>query len=137
MMNSPFISLYPKAGCLRVGRRLISIREVAFGTHLWAAIVFNRVNAPRAIYTCPREGRRCIFLRVAGMGGLSVPIISTAHDSPIAAVRQIQRAARAFLRRRFEARALALAMALHPRLGARSGFIADVPVDLFAMMLTR
>ena len=46
-----------------------------------------------------------------------------------------QRAARGFIRRRFEARALAVVMAAHPRLGAASGVLADFPDDVLLLLL--
>ena len=68
--------------------------------------------------------------------GIMVPMLSTVGEiTPIVHVCRIQRAARRYIRRRVEERALAVAMSAHPRLGANSGLLADIPCDIFRLIV--
>ena len=125
MTDGEGTTYYPKAGCLRIQRKLYNIRSFCdcFGRHFWNMLVLNRGDGTQ-ITTLPWARHHATYLAINmrfqdETGGMLVPMLSTVGEiAPIVHVWRIQRAARRYIRRRFEARALAVAMAAHPRLGA-------------------
>jgi hypothetical protein len=156
MIGCAETTYYPKAGCLRIQRRLYNIRSFCgcFGKHFWEMLVLNggngrnggnggnglnRNNGTRiSVFPFPRHETIYLSVNVRIQNettGMMVPMMSTVGGIMlIVHVWRIQMAARRYIRRRFEARALAAAMAGHPRLGANSGLLAEIPSDVLAMI---
>ena len=87
----------------------------------------------------PWPRHRIVYLSVVLVhdetAGMMVPMLSTVGEiTPIVHVWRIQRAARRYIRRRLEERALAVAMSAHQRLGADSGLLAEIPCDIFRLI---
>ena len=138
MIHGADASLYPKAGCFRVGKILYSAREFynVFGRHMWEMFIHNPAGvSQRRVYLLGRFGLYSVkFILISGTG-ISLFCTSTIHGLlPSVHIRRIQRAIRAFLRLKFEQRALAMAMGLHERLGERAG-VSGLPVDIVAKIL--
>jgi hypothetical protein len=130
-------TFYPHAGYLRVHLNLYNIRSFCgcFGKHFWDTVICNRDKAAvLAVFPLPRHGIHYISIWLRGDAGEGCVTMPMTVDgvSPLVQVRRIQRAARGYIRRR---RALAAAMATHPRLGERSGMLSDMPDDVLMMMM--
>ncbi len=127
-------TFYPHAGCIRVRLKLYNVRSFCdcFGKHFWDTVICNRDKAAAVTaFHSPRNGIHYLTIWMRGDtrdGCLTMPMTA----SPLFQVRRIQRAARGYIRRR---RALAAAMATHPRLGERSGMLSDMPDDVLMMMM--
>jgi hypothetical protein len=132
-------TFYPHAGCLRLRLKLYNIRSFCgcFGKHFWDTVICNRDNAAAVTaFQSPKNGIHYITIWLRGDardGCVTMPMKDTVDGvSPLVQVRRIQRTARDYIRRR---RALAAAMATHPRLGERSGMLSDMPDDVLMMMM--
>ena len=138
------VTYYPRLGLFRHENRLMHIGDPAghMGWHFWLAAVFVQpwyrsrtvrvfkahtadgsfdpsyiLSLQLTSYT-DRQYGVCLFSRALHNGVLMMGYLL-----------RIQRAVRAFIQARRETRALAVAMALHPRLGKLSG-LARLPVEL-------
>jgi hypothetical protein len=141
MTDGEGTTYYPKAGCLRFHRRLYNVRSFCdcFGKHFWEMLVSKRGDGGD-ITILPWARHRIVYLAIVrvddGTAGMMVPMLSTVGKiTPIVHVWRIQRAARRYIRRRLEERALAVAMSVHRRLGADSGLLAEIPCDIFRLIL--
>ena len=142
MWDGEGMTYYPKAGCLRFHRKLYNVRSFCdcFGKHFWETLVSRRGDGTKiTMLLWPRHHTTYLAIRVrvqADTTGMMVPMLSTVGEiTPIVHVWRIQRAARRYIRRRVEERALAAAMAAHPRLGANSGLLAEIPCDIFRLIV--
>ena len=139
MIHGTDASLYPKAGCFRVGKILYSAREFynAFGRHMWEMFIHNPAGvSQRRVYRLGRLGLYSVKLLVRS--GTVIAFFSTPTVNgllPSVHIRRIQLAIRAFLRWKFEQRALAMAMGLHERLGDRT-CIGGLPAEIVEKILT-
>lgn len=138
VMRSKDASFYPKAGLFRVEGVLLNARklEKAVGRHLWQLIVYDPINvSKRVIHSWPA---RCLYrltLRTATGTGITALLSPTVNGVfPFIHIRRIQRAIRRYLQRNWEMRAISVAMAWHPRLGADS-CLAAIPIDLINAIL--
>lgn len=144
MIEGVDATYYPSAGFLRIGRQLYNTRTLQAlgeGHHFWEAVVKCQpiLHAARSVYMCRHY--RLYYLTLSVMfsfGSLAANGLRTGSSTPMTSwdhrrirltvwVWRIQRAMRAFLRRKWEARALAVAMGWHARLG---GTLAVLPVEL-------
>ena len=144
MIDGGGMTYYPQAGCLRIKRKLYNVRSFGgcFGKHFWETIVLKRGYDTRiGALPWPKHGVIYLSIIVQLPGetpSMMVPMLSTVGGiTPIVHVWRIQRAARRYIRRRFEERALAAAMATHPRLGAKSGMLWEIPCDVLAVIMSR
>ena len=142
MWDGEGMTYYPKAGCLRFHRKLYNVRSFCdcFGKHFWETLVSRRGDGTKiTMLPWPRHHTTYLAIRVrvqADTTGMMVPMLSTVGEiTPIVHVWRIQRAARRYIRRRVEERALAAAMAAHPRLGANSGLLGEIPCDIFRLIV--
>lgn len=134
MIHHGNASFYPKSGCFRVGRILFTARSIRMGRHFWDLFIHLPPGTERHISPHPLHTAYQIRL-IAGEDGMSIifephlpsPTLSIRRVMPMIFVWRIQRAIRSFLRRRWEA--LAMMMALHPRLGLHSP-LAGVPGEV-------
>jgi hypothetical protein len=142
MADGAVATYYPRAGCLRIQRKLYNIRSFCdcFGKHFWEMLVSHRGNGTIfRVVPWPKHG--VIYLSISvwaqnERAGMMVPMLATVGEiAPIVSVWRIQRAARCYIRRRFEARALAVAMATHSRLGRDSGLLAAFPCDVLSLLI--
>ncbi len=125
MMHHGDSSYYPGISCFRIGRVLypsVFIPGFALGKHGWHAIIRGSAHALR----------RHVWYK--GMGYLNIHYRWRNNDQwvsflvdpflrgcvPTVYIRRIQRAIRAFLRVKWETRALCVAMGTHARLGSGS-----------------
>ena len=147
IMHSADASYYPRAGCFRLGGRMFTARgyDAMFGRHLLETIVHApRGFSTRGIFTDVANHEMFLSIKVGtanGVGsrvGMFIPIYSTRKNGTAnfaVHIWRIQRAIRNHLRRKYEARALAVCMGWHERLGKHSCF-ADVPAELMSAMAT-
>ena len=142
MTDGEGTTYYPKAGCLRFHRKLYNVRSFCdcFGQHFWEMLVSRRGDGTQiTMLPWPRHHITYLAINVRvhhETAGMMVPMLSTVGEiTPIVHVWRIQRAARRYIRRRVEERALAAAMAAHPRLGANSGLLAEIPCDIFRLIV--
>lgn len=95
-----------------------------FGIHLWQAIVLNPGGmCKRSVEYCPEfkeDYLDLVFNPDAFPSVLICPLPPINGKQPMVFVRRIQRAIRAFLRHKWQEKALALMMGCHPRLGGES-----------------
>jgi hypothetical protein len=144
-------SYYPRACFLRIGRRLFNVRMIdnISGQHFWEAVVHapSFPTMSRSLYTggLTREYHLCLAV-TSGItpttpygvrSGLSTTIDRFVPDFPASLtvyVWRIQRAMRAFLRRRRVARAVAVAMGWHERLGSVA-LLAGLPTELVPLFV--
>ena len=133
-MHGPDASYYPKLGFFRFGRRIYNVASCRFGGHFWHAVVNTPAHFSGVTVAVDRvlvlyhllidfeagDGRGVAYSRIP-------PVLRGV--TPIVHLWRIQRAVRRFLARRFQARSLALMMALHDRLGALS-LIGTLPEDV-------
>lgn len=144
------VAYYPKAGWLRMGRRLFRLRWVgAHGQHFWDCLV--RLSPAIGMVNTTKEFKACYVSfttvliqdtsRKAAWGGVDFLHIGIwpwmgvdGIVSPIVLVWRIQRAVRRFLKRRFEERALAWMMGSLTRLCGTAG-MADIPEDISRRIL--
>lgn len=138
-LYSPDASYYPRACLFRVGRRLFDVRmfDQGLGKHFWETVVHHprtRTLYPDRLY---HQQILCVKLHTPVRAGAAVPMQqrSLAGVSLAVHVWRIQRAMRAHLQRRWESRALALAMAGHHRLG-RDSLLAAYPTELLHVLLS-
>ena len=130
-------TLYPKAGCFRMGKVLFNARVLyhSMGKHLWALLLHNPVGVSiRRVFHDGQLNMYCVSIHLtATRGGLAFlfePFIGGTL-MPSTCVRRIQRAMRRYLkRRRFEWRALAVMMATCPKLGEGSRLGQVIPEDV-------
>lgn len=148
MIHHGNASYYPKSGCFRMGRILFTARSIRMGRHFWDLFIHLPPGTERRITPCPLYTAYHITLTT-----LTAPVVTTETHPvrkgmaimfephlpspnlpirrvmPMIFVWRIQRAIRSFLRRKWEERALAVMMALHPRLGLNS-HLAGVPGEV-------
>ena len=139
-VHSADASYYPRACLFRMGRRLFHVRmfDKGLGRHFWEMVVHNspglcsRTLYPDRLY---HVQSLCFKLNAPVRGGAAVPMQwNIAGVSLVVHMWRIQRAVRAHLRRRWEKRALAVAMAAHHRLGQDS-LLAAYPTELLRALL--
>ena len=131
-------SFYPKSGLFRVEGVLLNARklEKSVGKHLWHLIVYNPINvSKRLVQLWPARSLYRLSLRTTTGTGITALLSPTVNGVfTFIHIRRIQRAIRRYLQRNFETRAIPVAMALHPRLGAAS-CLSAVPVDLVCAIM--
>jgi hypothetical protein len=135
MMHSETASVYPKAGCLRIGRSLYSIRGLytAVGKHLWGRLICNDAQPHTQRYFMNNQ-LYVGFNMGEGMCRCLKMDTTIAGVTPVVHVWRIQRAIRRTVQQRAEERALALSMGLHARLGSHSQ-MAELPADVAAAII--
>ena len=149
MIHSADASLYPQAGFFRIGRVLYNARKFygKFGRHMWEMFIHNPTGVGRryvyhrvrfGYYRMTYDETYGLYDETFGLGGgcgMSLGFNPTVNGVLLSvSIRRIQRAMRVCLRRRQEARSLAVAMGLHERLGGRSCLL-EVPVDVLGRIL--
>ena len=138
-------TLYPKAGCLRVGRALYNIRGIynSAGKHLWELLIHNPVGiSKRTIFIDHSFTMYSMIIRLdatgTGMAFVFEPFIR-GKWMPLTCVGIIQRPMRRFLllrkRQQLEHRALAVMMATHPRLGKESPLGQEISEDVLCKQI--
>jgi hypothetical protein len=121
-------TFYPRSGCLRLGRSLYSVRDIAhFGVHFWHDLVHHKARADHTLFV--HRGPHALQPTLRLCYNLALPI----ERVPAIHVWRIQRALRQAAARRM--RAVALLMALHPRLGAESHPLNVLPEALARLVL--
>jgi hypothetical protein len=128
----PDATLYPKAGCFRVGKTLYNARAFfhALGKHTWQTFIQH----PERGVSTGRSRLDLHFMRLRLSPGAEVSVFFDPFVNrvlPIALVRRIQRAMRCCLQRKNR---LAVAMGLHWRLGVGC-LLAGVLEDLVEGMI--
>ena len=119
-------TFYPRSACLRLGRSLFSVRDIAhFGLHFWHDLVYHTDRAFFLVHRGPHALQPTLRLCY----NLALPI----EWVPAIHVWRIQRAFRQAAARRM--RTVALLMALHPRLGAESHPLNALPEALLRLVL--
>lgn len=147
IINGANASYYPRAGCFRFGRQMVTARQYdrMLGQHMMERIVHAPQNScTRSIFIDHDEHAMFLSIRVQSralerdlMIGLHLPVYprqSEGTASFAVHIWRIQRAIRAYLHRKNEARALAVSMGWHERLG-RNSFFAGIPEDVMRVML--
>ena len=113
MLHGTDASLYPKSGCLRVGKTVLVARSaysmMMMGRHLWEIIIENNVEAcRRQIFYDKKCTDYCLSIQLPTTGARMVfplqPFICGVL--PIVHIKRIQRAMRHSLRRKRENRAI-------------------------------
>ncbi len=128
IMHGKDASFYPVMGCFRLGNALFNTQSISdqLGRHLWKAIVSPPAGIQgRRVYLW--RGESLYYLCISISAGNRLGVFTSVHSTvwcvaPLVLVWRIQRAMRAFLRRRRESRALAVCMGQHRRLGHCSPF---------------
>jgi hypothetical protein len=139
MIHGTDATLYPKAGCFRVGRSLYNTRLFynSFGRHFWDLFIGNPAGiCRRTVYLYSKHSIYYAALAIVQDGGVNrrvavcFPIDPTIGGvMPVVSVWRIQRAVRGFLRHKFNQRALAVMMGLHSRLGCQCS-LSCLPADV-------
>ena len=135
-------TLYPKAGCFRIGKVLYNARVLyhIMGKHIWELLLHNPVGvSKRRVFHDGRLNMYCVSIHLTVTGGGLAYVFEPFIDGnlmPSTCVRRIQRAMRHHLkRRRFEWRALAVMMATCPKLGEGSRLGQVIPEDVLCKQI--
>lgn len=137
----PDATFYPGMGCIRIGNGFHNMQALSdqLGRHLWEAIVIPRGHDhERRMYLL--HGHDAFYQCLSVSLGDSASLFTTVHPTlrgllPMVFVQRIQRAVRAWLRRRWESRALTVAMGVHPRLGS-DGHLRLLDLDMLRCVLS-
>lgn len=134
-------TLYPKAGCFRVGRVLLNARSLysSIGEHVWEMLIHNPPGiSQRMLFPDGGFNMICVCIKLEATGGGIAFALEPYIDNrlmPLTCVCRIQRAIRHYLeRQKFEWRALAVMMAAHPRLGDQS-CLQMIPEDVLCRQI--
>lgn len=120
-------TFYPRSACLRLGRCLFSVRDIAhFGLHFWHDLVYHKALF---VHRGPHALQPTLRMFSSSSYTMALPI----KPVPAIHVWRIQRAFRQAAARRMLT--VALLMALHPRLGAESHPLNALPEALVRLVV--